>query len=153
MASPREHESSALRKRKAIELTESIELCCRRCAEIVGTLPGLRALFHPNGYRHHTWGELKDSASRGCCCCMFIANRLRAIPKRRDESMTLIFRASHYSEDATIEDDTSFRYFLETGGQGKRLSGWRCIVLYIVPHDVNHLGKEITSFFLYHGGE
>ena len=146
--------SSMLRKRKASELTESTDSCCRQCAAMVGTMLGLRALFHPDGYRHYKWLELKNSADDGCCCCVFIANRLRSMPKRWDDSSTLFFRSPYYREEYAAYSDEEFESALKNQAQWSRPgSGFAQMHLYIISHTPTRQSNAITSFFLYNGGE
>lgn len=142
--------SIMLRKRKASEITDETKTFCGQCAAMTGTILGLRALFHPDGFRHHTFIELKQSAEDGCYCCVFIENRLRSIPKRWDESSTLVFQSPFNSEKYTTYTDDEFEDAIE--GQAARdnpQAGFACLDLYVTLNDPIHWSNRATSFFLY----
>lgn len=85
---------------------------------------------------------------------MFIANRLRSMPKRWDESSTLVFRSPCYKQEYSTYRDQEFEWFLrEQAATPRSQSGFAYIPLYMVLSSSSHPSNEITSFFLYNGGK
>jgi hypothetical protein len=46
--------------------------CCEKCQKITGTLEGLQALLHEDGYEHINRQELEVSKAQGCPLCAHV---------------------------------------------------------------------------------
>ncbi|KAK0619601.1 heterokaryon incompatibility protein-domain-containing protein [Immersiella caudata] len=63
---------SDLPPRSWAERDAKLNYCCEKCSAMTGTREGLAALLSNEGYEHHNWYDIQESANKSCGLCDYM---------------------------------------------------------------------------------